>query len=171
MTNPHRIVFANEKGGTGKSTTAMSIMGLLPGGGGVARVTRMLGIADGVMKVLGQGTEFRPQKAKDAGLVHEDLDTRLELVVPAAVAVVHTQNGVEISQQLLPRQKLIDEAAYDRRPPEATTNRYTEAQLARIISDSLKADVMNFDGGAVADGAVHSDLELARQEGELWMEC
>src|SRR5919112_4293006 len=29
-------------------------LGLLPGGGGVARVTRMLGIADGVMKVLGQ---------------------------------------------------------------------------------------------------------------------
>src|SRR5918997_2193375 len=28
-------------------------LGLLPGGGGVARVTRMLGIADGVMKVLG----------------------------------------------------------------------------------------------------------------------
>jgi len=25
MTNPHRIVFANEKGGTGKSTTAVHV--------------------------------------------------------------------------------------------------------------------------------------------------
>ncbi|HSP38304.1 MAG TPA: 3-hydroxyacyl-CoA dehydrogenase NAD-binding domain-containing protein [Frankiaceae bacterium] len=60
-------------------------LGLLPGGGGVARVTRMLGIADGVMKVLGQGTEFRPQKAKDAGLVHEVVGS-IEELVPAAKA-------------------------------------------------------------------------------------
>jgi 3-hydroxyacyl-CoA dehydrogenase/enoyl-CoA hydratase/3-hydroxybutyryl-CoA epimerase len=60
-------------------------LGLLPGGGGVARVTRMLGIADGVMKVLGQGTEFRPQKAKDAGLVHEVVGS-IEELLPAAKA-------------------------------------------------------------------------------------
>ncbi len=60
-------------------------LGLLPGGGGVARVTRMLGIADGVMKVLGQGSDFRPAKAKDAGLVHEVVGSVDELV-PAAKA-------------------------------------------------------------------------------------
>jgi 3-hydroxyacyl-CoA dehydrogenase/enoyl-CoA hydratase/3-hydroxybutyryl-CoA epimerase len=60
-------------------------LGLLPGGGGVARITRMLGIADGFMKVLAQGTQFRPAPAKDAGLVH-DVVGSIEELLPAARA-------------------------------------------------------------------------------------
>ncbi|MHA6796796.1 3-hydroxyacyl-CoA dehydrogenase NAD-binding domain-containing protein [Pseudonocardia bannensis] len=46
-------------------------LGLLPGGGGVVRITRMLGIADGFMKVLAQGQRHKPAKALEIGIIDE----------------------------------------------------------------------------------------------------
>ncbi|MEV6772504.1 3-hydroxyacyl-CoA dehydrogenase NAD-binding domain-containing protein [Nocardia sp. NPDC051030] len=60
-------------------------LGLLPAGGGVTRVTRMLGIANGLMGVLLQGTEFTAAKAKVTGLVNEVVGS-IEELVPAAKA-------------------------------------------------------------------------------------
>lgn len=60
-------------------------LGLLPAGGGVTRVTRMLGIANGLMGVLLQGNEFDANKAKATGLVNEVVGSIDELV-PAAKA-------------------------------------------------------------------------------------
>ncbi len=62
-----------------------SSLGLLPGGGGVTRIVRLLGIQSGLMDVLLQGTQFNPSSAKDKGLVDELVATREELV-PAAKA-------------------------------------------------------------------------------------
>ena len=42
-------------------------LGLLPGGGGVTRVVRLLGIQDGLMNVLLQGTRFRPPARQGEG--------------------------------------------------------------------------------------------------------
>ncbi|HEX4686868.1 MAG TPA: 3-hydroxyacyl-CoA dehydrogenase NAD-binding domain-containing protein [Nocardioides sp.] len=58
-------------------------LGLLPGGGGVTRVTRMLGIQSALMDVLLQGTRFKPADAKAKGLVDDVVPTRADLV-PAA---------------------------------------------------------------------------------------
>ncbi|UZJ25938.1 3-hydroxyacyl-CoA dehydrogenase NAD-binding domain-containing protein [Rhodococcus antarcticus] len=60
-------------------------LGLLPGGGGVTRTVRMLGIQGAVLQVLAQGQRYRPAKAKEVGLVDEVLDT-VEELVPAAKA-------------------------------------------------------------------------------------
>ena len=60
-------------------------LGLLPGGGGVTRVIRMLGLQDGLMEVLLQGTRFKPAQAKEKGLVDE-LVGSLDELVPAAKA-------------------------------------------------------------------------------------
>ncbi|MCW2851156.1 MAG: fadJ, partial [Nocardioides sp.] len=60
-----------------------SSLGLLPGGGGVTRIVRLLGIQSGLMDVLLQGTQFNPTTAKEKGLVDELVATREELV-PAA---------------------------------------------------------------------------------------
>jgi 3-hydroxyacyl-CoA dehydrogenase/enoyl-CoA hydratase/3-hydroxybutyryl-CoA epimerase len=60
-------------------------LGLLPGGGGVTRAVRMLGIADALMKVLLQGQRYRPSEAKELGLVHEVVATVADLI-PAAKA-------------------------------------------------------------------------------------
>jgi 3-hydroxyacyl-CoA dehydrogenase/enoyl-CoA hydratase/3-hydroxybutyryl-CoA epimerase len=58
-------------------------LGLLPGAGGVVRITRMLGIVDGLMQVLLQGQRLRPEKAKEIGIVDELVDSPDDLI-PAA---------------------------------------------------------------------------------------
>ena len=60
-------------------------LGLLPGGGGVTRTVRMLGLQTALMDVLLQGPQFDPQAAQEKGLVDELVATREELV-PAAKA-------------------------------------------------------------------------------------
>ncbi|MFK7927308.1 MAG: 3-hydroxyacyl-CoA dehydrogenase NAD-binding domain-containing protein [Myxococcota bacterium] len=44
-------------------------LGLLPGGGGVVRTVRMLGVVDALMKVLLKGPQMRPAQALKAGLI------------------------------------------------------------------------------------------------------
>src|ERR1700739_4995670 len=71
-------------------------LGLLPGGGGVTRTVRMFGIQNAFMNILSQGTRFKPDKAKEIGLVDE-LVGSVEELVPAAKAWIkanpdsHTQ--------------------------------------------------------------------------------
>ncbi|MEV8182297.1 3-hydroxyacyl-CoA dehydrogenase NAD-binding domain-containing protein [Specibacter sp. NPDC078692] len=60
-------------------------LGLLPGGGGIVRTVRLMGIADATMKVLLQGQKYKPRKALEMGLVHEVVDT-VEELLPAAKA-------------------------------------------------------------------------------------
>ncbi|GAA2631499.1 enoyl-CoA hydratase/isomerase family protein [Paractinoplanes durhamensis] len=62
-------------------------MGIMPGGGGVVRVTRMTGIAATVLDIVGPGTAFHPSSALAAGLVDELADD----VVAAARAWVLAQ--------------------------------------------------------------------------------
>jgi 3-hydroxyacyl-CoA dehydrogenase/enoyl-CoA hydratase/3-hydroxybutyryl-CoA epimerase len=58
-------------------------LGLLPGGGGVARTVRLMGIADALLKVLLQGTQYPPQRALENGLVHEVAATPEEMLAKA----------------------------------------------------------------------------------------
>ncbi|WP_461167889.1 enoyl-CoA hydratase/isomerase family protein, partial [Tsukamurella serpentis] len=60
-------------------------LGLLPGGGGVTRTVRMLGLQGALMGVLLQGQQMAPAKAQKTGLVNELVGTVDELV-PAAKA-------------------------------------------------------------------------------------
>jgi 3-hydroxyacyl-CoA dehydrogenase/enoyl-CoA hydratase/3-hydroxybutyryl-CoA epimerase len=46
-------------------------LGLLPGAGGVTRVTRMLGIQDALMNVLVQGRRMKPADAQSVGIVDD----------------------------------------------------------------------------------------------------
>ena len=46
-------------------------LGLLPGGGGVTRTVRLLGVQSALMDVLLQGQRYQPEAAKAKGLVHE----------------------------------------------------------------------------------------------------
>ncbi|MFF6911411.1 3-hydroxyacyl-CoA dehydrogenase NAD-binding domain-containing protein [Streptomyces sp. NPDC012466] len=58
-------------------------LGLLPGGGGVVRTVRMLGIADALLKVLLQGTQYSPRRALENGLVDDVAATQEELLAKA----------------------------------------------------------------------------------------
>ncbi|MER5538870.1 3-hydroxyacyl-CoA dehydrogenase NAD-binding domain-containing protein [Streptomyces mirabilis] len=55
-------------------------LGLLPGGGGIVRTVRMLGVQEALLKVLLQGQRHRPQAALALGLVDEVVETAEELL-------------------------------------------------------------------------------------------
>ncbi|AUN38922.1 enoyl-CoA hydratase/isomerase family protein [Tsukamurella tyrosinosolvens] len=71
-------------------------LGLLPGGGGVTRTVRMLGLQGALMGVLLQGTQMNPTKAQQTGLVNEVVGTVDELL-PAAKAWIkaNPEGGVQ----------------------------------------------------------------------------
>ncbi|MGD6755687.1 3-hydroxyacyl-CoA dehydrogenase NAD-binding domain-containing protein [Streptomyces sp. BH105] len=58
-------------------------LGLLPAGGGVTRIVRLMGIADALLKVLLQGTQYNPERALENGLIHEVAATREEMIEKA----------------------------------------------------------------------------------------
>lgn len=58
-------------------------LGLLPGGGGVTRTVRMLGIADALLKLLLQGQRLKPAAARDTGIVDELADSTEEMLSAA----------------------------------------------------------------------------------------
>ncbi len=76
----HRIVVDDPKVELGLPEATL---GLLPGGGGVTRTVRMFGIQSALMDILLQGTRFKPEAAKEKGLVDELVKNRDDLV-PAA---------------------------------------------------------------------------------------
>jgi 3-hydroxyacyl-CoA dehydrogenase/enoyl-CoA hydratase/3-hydroxybutyryl-CoA epimerase len=55
-------------------------LGLLPGGGGVVRITRMLGIMNGFLQVLSQGQRHKPAAALEVGIVDELASTPEEVL-------------------------------------------------------------------------------------------
>ncbi|MER6936255.1 3-hydroxyacyl-CoA dehydrogenase NAD-binding domain-containing protein [Nocardioides sp. NPDC127514] len=57
--------------------------GVLPGAGGVTRVVRMLGIANAVMNVVGQGQRMKPAEALEVGIVDEVVATEKEMFAAA----------------------------------------------------------------------------------------
>ncbi|EOD67847.1 3-hydroxyacyl-CoA dehydrogenase NAD-binding domain-containing protein [Amycolatopsis vancoresmycina] len=71
-------------------------LGLLPGGGGVVRTVRLLGIQSALLNVLLQGQRHRPAKALELGLVHKLVGT-VEELVPAAKAWIkaNPEGGVQ----------------------------------------------------------------------------
>lgn len=60
-------------------------LGLLPGGGGVTRTVRMLGLQQALTGVLLEGRRFRPAQAREAGIIDEVVSSRDDLL-PAAIA-------------------------------------------------------------------------------------
>ncbi|MEU9852764.1 3-hydroxyacyl-CoA dehydrogenase NAD-binding domain-containing protein [Streptomyces sp. NPDC047974] len=64
-------------------------LGLLPGGGGVTRTVRLMGITDALLKVLLQGTQYAPKRALDSGLIHELAATPEEMMAKA-IAFIDT---------------------------------------------------------------------------------
>ncbi|MFE9613050.1 3-hydroxyacyl-CoA dehydrogenase NAD-binding domain-containing protein [Streptomyces sp. NPDC006012] len=58
-------------------------LGLLPGGGGVVRTVRLLGITDALLKVLLQGTQYNPRRALENGLIDDVAGTPEEMLAKA----------------------------------------------------------------------------------------
>ena len=69
-------------------------LGLLPGGGGVTRLVRMLGIQEALMGWLLQGQQYAPAKAHAKGVIDQLVDSQDELV-PAAKAWIREHKDDE----------------------------------------------------------------------------
>jgi 3-hydroxyacyl-CoA dehydrogenase / enoyl-CoA hydratase / 3-hydroxybutyryl-CoA epimerase len=77
----HRRIAADVKGS--QIGTPEVSLGLLPGGGGVTRTVRLLGIQNALLGVLLQGQRHKPAKALEIGLVDELVSTVDELLPKA----------------------------------------------------------------------------------------
>ncbi len=90
----HRIVVDDSAALVGLPEATL---GLLPGGGGVTRVVRMLGLQSALMDVLLQGTRFKPADAKAKGLVDQLVATREELLPAAKAWILEHRDDAEAS--------------------------------------------------------------------------
>src|SRR5215207_4501365 len=68
-------------------------LGLLPGGGGIVRSVRLLGLTTALLELLLQGQQIRPDKALKLGLVHELAADRDELLAKARAWVLANETG------------------------------------------------------------------------------
>jgi 3-hydroxyacyl-CoA dehydrogenase / enoyl-CoA hydratase / 3-hydroxybutyryl-CoA epimerase len=92
----HRIAFDDPRTELGLPEVTL---GLLPGGGGVTRVTRMLGLMSGLMDVLLTGKRFRPADAREKGLVDELAADEADLITAAKAWVLEHRDDEESAVQ------------------------------------------------------------------------
>ncbi|MGN6161877.1 MAG: enoyl-CoA hydratase-related protein, partial [Marmoricola sp.] len=79
-------------------------LGLLPGGGGVTRAVRMLGIQSALMDVLLQGQRYKPAAAQAKGLIDELVVTQEELVPAAKKWILENKDDENSAKQPWDRQ-------------------------------------------------------------------
>ena len=87
----HRIVINDNKIQLGLPEVKL---GLLPGGGGVVRMTRLLGL-ETAFPYLMEGKQVRPQAALEAGLVHELADDTDDMLTKAKVWIKANPTSVQ----------------------------------------------------------------------------
>ena len=136
---------------------------------GVDRVDvglRQLEVA--VLERLPLGLDL-PGEILRAQFVDEDLDTRLPLVVAAAVQIVHAHDRGDVGEQIAARQEIPDLLGEKRRTALAAADPDGETELALCVLLEVQADIVGLDRRAVAFRAGQRDLELARQIGEFRM--
>ncbi|WP_396587596.1 3-hydroxyacyl-CoA dehydrogenase NAD-binding domain-containing protein [Bermanella sp. R86510] len=79
LASHHRIALNNPKLKVGLPEVTL---GLLPGGGGVARMVRLLGL-EAAFPFLMEGKQVNPEKALKAGLIHDIADNSEDLMAKA----------------------------------------------------------------------------------------
>jgi 3-hydroxyacyl-CoA dehydrogenase/enoyl-CoA hydratase/3-hydroxybutyryl-CoA epimerase len=73
-------------------------LGLLPGGGGVVRSVRLLGLATALTELLLRGQQVRPEQALKLGLVHELAADGTELLAKARAFIDRHPEGTSAQQ-------------------------------------------------------------------------
>ena len=86
----HRVVLDDPKVKLGFPEVTL---GLLPGGGGIVRSVRLLGLTTALLELLLQGQQLRPEKALKLGLVHELAADRDELLARARAWVLANETA------------------------------------------------------------------------------
>jgi 3-hydroxyacyl-CoA dehydrogenase/enoyl-CoA hydratase/3-hydroxybutyryl-CoA epimerase len=86
----HRVVLDDPKVKLGFPEVTL---GLLPGGGGIVRSVRLLGLTTALLELLLQGQQLRPEKALKLGLVHELAADRDQLIAKARAWVLANETA------------------------------------------------------------------------------
>ncbi|SFI63187.1 short chain enoyl-CoA hydratase /3-hydroxyacyl-CoA dehydrogenase [Pseudomonas guineae] len=87
----HRIALDNPSVQLGLPEVTL---GLLPGGGGVVRMVRLLGL-EKALPYLVEGKKVRPDAALKAGLIHEQASDKDDLMVKARAWITSNPNAVQ----------------------------------------------------------------------------
>ena len=87
-------------------------LGLLPGGGGVTRLVRMLGIQSALMDWLLQGQQRRPAEAQAKGVIDELVDSADDLVPAARAWILEQASGENRDEALVAAAKPWDVKGY-----------------------------------------------------------
>ncbi|MCZ2857620.1 3-hydroxyacyl-CoA dehydrogenase NAD-binding domain-containing protein [Blastococcus sp. VKM Ac-2987] len=88
----HRVVLDDPKVKLGFPEVTL---GLLPGGGGIVRSVRLLGLTTALLELLLQGRQVRPEKALALGLVHATAADRDELLARARAWVLANETAAQ----------------------------------------------------------------------------
>ena len=112
---------------------------------------------------------YLPGQLFRSGLVDQDLDTRLVLVVAATMEVVHAQDGRAVGQEILLGQEVADLLRDHGRAALAAADIDGKAELALFALLQMQPNVVGLDRRAIVIGTGDRDLELARQEREFRM--
>ncbi|MGI9278903.1 MAG: 3-hydroxyacyl-CoA dehydrogenase NAD-binding domain-containing protein [Endozoicomonas sp.] len=73
-------------------------LGLLPGAGGIVRTVNMLGLQNALPYIM-EGKQITPDKALEAGLINELVDTKEELVSHAKAWIAQNKDNEEAKSQ------------------------------------------------------------------------
>jgi 3-hydroxyacyl-CoA dehydrogenase / enoyl-CoA hydratase / 3-hydroxybutyryl-CoA epimerase len=88
----HRVALASNSVQIGLPEAGL---GLLPGGGGVVRTVRMLGVQKALTDVLLQGQRMSPAKALEVGLIDEVVDDPQDLLSVARKWILDNPNAIQ----------------------------------------------------------------------------
>ncbi len=88
----HRVAVDNPKARFGLPEVTL---GLLPGGGGITRTVRMLGITDALMNVLLEGRQVSARRAAELGLIDDVLDSPEALIETAKAWIAANPNAAQ----------------------------------------------------------------------------
>ncbi len=102
--------------------------------------------------------------------MHKDLNARFVDVIAAPKPIVHTQDRIQISQQICVRQKCFDQWRYDWCAALTAPDENLKAQFFGRIANNTQANIMEFDGCTVSIRPCHRNLKFARQKREFRVE-
>ena len=97
----------------------------------------------------------------------QNFDAGLPLVIAPTVGVVHPDDGFDVIEHLVPRQKLAHHRANHRGAPHATAHFDGKAHLPLGIFHAQQANVVPARGGPVFHRTVVGNFEFARQVRKL----
>jgi 3-hydroxyacyl-CoA dehydrogenase / enoyl-CoA hydratase / 3-hydroxybutyryl-CoA epimerase len=141
-------------------------LGLLPGGGGIVRSVRLLGVVDALTRVLLRGQRLKPAAALELGIVDEVVATREDLIPAARAWIATNPEAVQPWDERgyrMPGGTPDDRALAANLPAFAATLRKQLGGASfpaphHILAAAVEGAQVGFDGASAIEGRYFADL-------------